>query len=525
MSVPRTLSKLTSTSSVTDFIQEITTLFENKSELVSFIERPKTLLHGLNMLNSLIEMGQVKKATVQQIRMLLVNEIKKNRSNKKKKPYMLHTIVSGPPGVGKSKVAKVLATIWHGIGITSRMQGTSIASEETTTSTSTSSRDVNTTSSRDVADGPYLAISSNHIEVYNSCYNMESSLMDIAGNVSELYTRCNELHKKLVELQTSYCPPREEHVNKLVLQKLYDVNSNRWADSLILCNELNLLCLNSLGMANPEDIDTSSPTDDKSPDTSSSSSLESSKIILPASPITRIASAPRISVADDPDKIPIVIVGRDDIIGKYAGHTAPLCKDFLARHVGYVLVFEEAYTLINDAEKDGFGFEALVVLTRSMNEDPDKHIFIFTGYRDMLDKTVFRAQEGLRRRFQWCFEIKSYTPSGLAQILKQQLEENDYVLDKNIDIVAFFTNNISEFPAHGGDTEKLSFQCDIAYSDNIFSTACKTIIEDHKQVVIDNIITPEILEEAFQQFKLNHINPIEDEDDPSNRPTPDGWYV
>ena len=49
--------------------------------------------------------------------------------------------------------------------------------------------------------------------------------------------------------------------------------------------------------------------------------------------------------------------------------------------------------------------EALTVINRYMDEHSDDYIFILNGYKDLLDRTIFKVQPGLRRRIQWTFLI------------------------------------------------------------------------------------------------------------------------
>src|SRR3972149_7927273 len=69
---------------------------------------------ALNDLDAMIGLTNIKQAVFGQLAyalMLLDNDkINKNR-------YMLHTLITGPPGVGKSNLAHILGRIWSAIGI------------------------------------------------------------------------------------------------------------------------------------------------------------------------------------------------------------------------------------------------------------------------------------------------------------------------------------------------------------------------------------------------------------------------
>jgi hypothetical protein len=229
MSASRTLSKEKKEITVKDLIHDIQSLITNKSDLVSFIKRPKTLMKGLEDLDMLVEMNGVKKAMIQQIRMLIVAEIRYKKNGKKKPSSMLHTIISGDPGLGKSKIARILAIIWHGLGAVSSSK---IEEPEIQSHTIL----------------PTIIIPPRQ-------YHSESSLMDLAFNISEIYTGVNKIYKNIVELQSSYSscnltqniPTLDCKSEKQgILENLYMNNSNQWKDSVILCGDLNMLCLKSI---------------------------------------------------------------------------------------------------------------------------------------------------------------------------------------------------------------------------------------------------------------------------------------
>src|SRR5206468_3477702 len=69
------------------------------------------LIKPLTKLKSMIGLSSVKNAIVDMIMYYLQNFENKNNN-------MLHTVIEGPPGVGKTELGKILAEIYADLGIT-----------------------------------------------------------------------------------------------------------------------------------------------------------------------------------------------------------------------------------------------------------------------------------------------------------------------------------------------------------------------------------------------------------------------
>ena len=192
----------------------------------------------------------------------------------------------------------------------------------------------------------------------------------------------------------------------------------------------------------------------------------------------------------------IVICGREDFVAEYSGQTSIKTSNFLKNNLGKCLIIEEAYLLCH-SEADTYGMEAITVLNRFMDEYNEQIIIIFTGYEELLKKTIFKYQPGLQRRCQWYFDLKGYSPLGLSQIFTNQLNNVHWNIDQSLNLVNFFENNFENFPNFGGDTQKLVLQCKLIHSEETFETLGEV---EHKLIIDENILS-----KAFIEYKKQNI--------------------
>ncbi len=98
------------------FINKIR-LLEEKSEKLQKIVNFADLIKCLQELDDLVEIYNVKTVILRHIEMLLVLTMTKDNDLIVTDNHMLHTVIYGHPGVGKSRTAKILSKIWKALGI------------------------------------------------------------------------------------------------------------------------------------------------------------------------------------------------------------------------------------------------------------------------------------------------------------------------------------------------------------------------------------------------------------------------
>lgn len=208
---------------------------------------------------------------------------------------------------------------------------------------------------------------------------------------------------------------------------------------------------------------------------------------------------------DDPhvhnhvQEAPIKILSATDFISGYLGQTALKTRNLLRKYRGKVIFIDEAYKFITGHASE-YGMEALTELTQHMSEHPQDNVFIFSGYRDLMEKGIFNAQKGLVRRFMWYFDVGPYDGPELYQIFKQQLlaDEGLEIQDEE-QTEALICQNMHEFPYYAGDTHKLVNFVTISYSSRF---------DNHQK-----LITMHDMHSGIERLKRN--NTIKQKDRPN----------
>lgn len=123
----------------------------------------------------------------------------------------------------------------------------------------------------------------------------------------------------------------------------------------------------------------------------------------------------------------LIEVTRNNLVGKYVGHTAPLTMQVINSAIGGILFIDEAYSLYR-GENDSFGLECIDMLVKAMEDNRDNLIVILAGYTKEM-KVFLESNSGLQSRFPNQIEFKDYTGQELFDIAVINAKKAGYHID------------------------------------------------------------------------------------------------
>src|SRR5690606_36092852 len=125
----------------------------------------------------------------------------------------------------------------------------------------------------------------------------------------------------------------------------------------------------------------------------------------------------------------LVSVTRDDLVGQYIGHTAPMTKEVLKKAMGGVLFIDEAYYLYRPDNERDYGQEAIEILLQVMENNRDDLVVILAGYADRMD-LFFQSTPGFRSRIAHHIDFPDYSDGELGEIAETMLDGQGYHLSE-----------------------------------------------------------------------------------------------
>ena len=451
---------------ITNLIKDIKVLVDRKDILISKIKSPKLLIRSLEDLKSLVEMIDIKHSIVNQIKFLITNSARRTSENFIKKHnfegHMLHSVISGNPGTGKTTVAMILSKIWMSLGFVKKKEVSKIPNSCNMMNNSNMMNNLSLFST---------------IEEYRKKI---SELDELHRNDTRKLDRINQL---LSKFHNNNCEIRR-NIIKLRDKDHDDIIDENWDELLSLTRELRFGFDEMIKEITKKNSTSSTPNSSKP--NSSNPNSKNSDATINLDPYEN----------EDPK---FIVASREDLIAEYLGQTAPKTKKVLESALGGVLFIDEAYSLccLDNGSKDKYGEECLTTINEFMSLHSDEIIIIFAGYKDKLLNSIFKVQPGLQRRCTWFFEIQDYTVSGLVKILKLQLDKDSWILDSNIDIEKILNNNKEVVKFGGGGTEKLAFFLKLEYGNVKFQET----INLNVKVEHNSIINLDMLNKAIMQIK------------------------
>lgn len=216
------------------------------------------------------------------------------------------------------------------------------------------------------------------------------------------------------------------------------------------------------------------------------------------------------------DDVPVIILKRNDFVGKYVGHTQAKTLDLLKNARGCVVFIDEAYQLVNGGESD-FGHELLTTINQFMSEQPNDILFIFAGYVHLIERNLFTSQPGLRSRFSTILNCGGYNAEDLCAIYCRQLLLEGRHFDKKYEneLNMFFNKSVESFVNYGRDTLRLAEytiqekDCEIFRGQGDFGTINMEHVRKAYIMLLNNqFIKDEVVEESNKEDKISYLRDL-----------------
>src|SRR5262245_26437057 len=123
----------------------------------------------------------------------------------------------------------------------------------------------------------------------------------------------------------------------------------------------------------------------------------------------------------------MVEVDRSGLVAGYVGQTALKVDERVKAALGGVLFIDEAYALVVGRGEEDFGYEAVDVLVKAMEDNRDNLIVIVAGYPEKMREFI-DSNPGLRSRFSIYLEFEDYDADEMQQILERICDDQGYIL-------------------------------------------------------------------------------------------------
>ena len=124
----------------------------------------------------------------------------------------------------------------------------------------------------------------------------------------------------------------------------------------------------------------------------------------------------------------LIEVGRQDVVDRYVGGTAPKVKSLFSRAKGSVLFIDEAYSLV-DGKRGMYGDEAISAIVQEMENHREDTVVIFAGYPSEMEK-LLDTNPGLRSRIAFRVNFENYSKEELVEMVEKFAKDDNMKLSE-----------------------------------------------------------------------------------------------
>lgn len=449
-----------------DLIEGLETDIADNAPYVANIRKPRMLISALKDLNNMIGNYELKKDVARQVDYLIDSKNDPDNSE----PIMLHTLLYGLPGVGKTSIGKHMARVWYSLGYI----GNDINVKRNYRSTTDSQKVKKKSEWDDIFD----KLMSDNMEDIQSGYAMLMIFIAIISVLGIIWGYLWGILKTCYNVVGLKWMLVVVGVLLLIATIMFLFSYLFSSSPCKICKQKKCVCKN---------IETKKENDTKEEQVSVTDTKEEEEV-------------------DDNDLIDIV--SGEDFIGQYVGWTEKQTTALLQKSKGKVLFIDEAYSIMSSSgQGDVFGEKALNIINRYMSEHPEELIIIMAGYEDKIKNNLFRAQPGLARRFMWSFDCKGYSIGELFEIWQQQIHPKK--LTDKAKTLEIFKKYKDTFPNHAGDTLRLVNFVKLEQQSEIRSSRSSRTSNQSISSQTNNLgkeyVTPEQVERAIMVLARNTV--------------------
>lgn len=445
-------------------IENIKLSIKNNDPYIKGLKSPNLLIKSLIELNNVIGHKTVKKSVAQQIFYV----IREKKRNIKGNLPMLNTVLYGNPGVGKTMLAEILSKIWWSLNflkpkdnknnIKQRQKEEKIQKKD---------------SKREMIEEIEYNINENIISLDNLYYYFIICVLLFfliifvlfnSGMLNIITCIFAFLLILLILFFMFYVSKKEKNSRGKISRDLEEYLSNNNKRDDITHNQNNYKNQkNNKKNNNDERYNEEKGNGDEKENNERKNNFENKNFDETAFNDEKVFNEEDIDISEIYN-----CISREDMVGKYQGWSAKDTKQILLDSLGKVLFIDEAYSLVNGNNGDNFGREVIDVLNRFLSEHNGEIIVILAGYKEEMEKSIFKVQKGLKRRFMWHIDCDDYNYEELFDIFNLKLKKERISLyeEQKSEILNLFKKYEKYFVNQGGDVERLIFFCKISQEDN-----------------------------------------------------------
>jgi probable Rubsico expression protein CbbX len=121
----------------------------------------------------------------------------------------------------------------------------------------------------------------------------------------------------------------------------------------------------------------------------------------------------------------VVLATKDDLVGRFVGHTAPKTTKLVKQSIGGVLFLDEAYYLYKANDPKDYGHECIEIISSFMEEHGNKMVVVIAGYKDKISRFLGYVP-GFAAKIGVYLDFPDYEPEDMREIAKLMFSSMNY---------------------------------------------------------------------------------------------------